>query len=263
MLILDNYKLVLSVQLINKLANNHVNVICCGIDHLPQSYILPYNGYHAQSGMLFEQFNWNDEIKKQLHQKIVQAKIYNQREILIKNNKSEQVIEHMKEFADQTEIDDISNREGLAAKIYFREMYGKAFIRFNEDMINAGLNYGYSIFRSLITSLVVAKGLSPNIGIFHRGKTNNFNLSDDIIEVFRPIVDDYVLNHMMQEELLTSKHRKNLVKLTTYKVKFNGKYQTIHNAIDMYVESILKCIKVNDISNFIAPVLDIIENDDL
>lgn len=263
MLILDNYKMVLSVQLMNKLAKNNVSIVMCGIDHLPQSYVLPFNGYFAQSGMLFEQINWTDEMKLKLHQKIIQAKIINQREALIKNNKSKEACVKLFDFFTEVELGDRTNREGLAAKMYFREMYGKTFIRFNEDTINAGLNYGYSIFRSLITSLLVGKGLSPNLGLFHKGKTNHFNLSDDIIEVFRPIVDDYVLNHMMQETFLTNEHRKNLIKTTTYKIKYDGKYQTIHNAIDMYVESILKCIREDDISYFKAPFFDVVSNDDL
>ena len=85
--------------------------------------------------------------------------------------------------------------------MYFRELFGDDFIRFDEDVINAGLNYGYSIFRSLISSIIVAKGYLHNLGIFHRGKQNMFNLSDDVIEVFRPIVDHYVYNNMMEDIL--------------------------------------------------------------
>ena len=114
------------------------------------------------------------------------------------------------------------------------------FIRFEEDVINAGLNYGYSIFRSLITSIIVAKGYLANIGIFHKGKTNMFNLSDDIIEVFRPIVDNYVYNHLMDEILFKQQHREDLINLTNYKVKIDGRKQTIANAINIYLDSIFK-----------------------
>lgn len=239
-LVIDNYKSSLSVPLINKLMDNNVCTIICGIDHLPKSYILPMNGHFAQSGNIHKQIQWNEDYKKRIHQKIVKAKIYNQIEILKKNNKGFDVIQKLFQFMEEVELGDITNREGLAAKMYFREMFGDHFIRFDEDVINAGLNYGYSIFRSLISSIIVAKGYLPNIGIFHRGKQNMFNLSDDIIEVFRPIVDDYVYNNMMDDILFKQEHREGLIKLTHKKVKIDDRKQTIPNTIYIYLENIFK-----------------------
>lgn len=239
-LVIDNYKSSLSVPLINKLMDNNVCTIICGIDHLPKSYILPMNGHFAQSGNIHKQIQWNEDYKKILHQKIVKAKIYNQIEILKKNNKSFDVIQKLFQFMEEVELGDITNREGLAAKMYFREMFGNQFIRFDEDVINAGLNYGYSIFRSLISSIIVAKGYLPNVGIFHRGKQNMFNLSDDIIEVFRPIVDDYVYNNMMEDILFKQEHREGLIKLTHKKVIIDDRKQTISNTIYIYLENIFK-----------------------
>ncbi len=239
-LVIDNYKSSLSVPLINKLMDNNVCTIICGIDHLPKSYILPMNGHFAQSGNIHKQIQWREDYKKRLHQKIVKAKIYNQIEILKKNNKSFDVIQKLFQFMEEVELGDITNREGLSAKMYFREMFGDQFIRFDEDVINAGLNYGYSIFRSLISSIIVAKGYLPNIGIFHRGKQNMFNLSDDIIEVFRPIVDDYVYNNMMEDILFKQEHREDLIKLTHKKVIIDDRKQTIPNTIYIYLENIFK-----------------------
>lgn len=88
-----------------------------------------------------------------------------------------------------------------------------------------------------------------------------FNLSDDIIEVFRPIVDDYVYNNLKDEVLFKEKHREELIKLVLYKTKIDDKYQTIYNAINIYVESILNCIEYDNISYFIFPSIRVIEND--
>ena len=195
-LVIDNYKSSLSIPLINKLTENNVCTVVCGIDHIPKSYILPMNGHFSQSGNINKQIEWDNNRKQIMHQKIVRAKIHNQAEILKVNNKSQDVINKLHQFENEVQIDDVTNREGLAAKMYFRELFGDDFIRFDEDVINAGLNYGYSIFRSLISSIIVAKGYLPNLGIFHRGKQNMFNLSDDVIEVFRPIVDHYVYNNI-------------------------------------------------------------------
>ena len=239
-LVIDNYKSSLSVPLINKLTENNVCTIICGIDHLPKSYILPMNGHFSQSGNISKQIRWDENKKKRIQQKIVKAKIYNQIEILKKNDKNFNVIQKLFQFIDEVKLGDSTNREGLAAKMYFREMFGDDFIRFDEDIVNAGLNYGYSIFRSLISSIIVAKGYLPNIGIFHRGKQNMFNLSDDIIEVFRPIVDDYVLNNMFDDLLFKQEHRESLIQLTNKKVKIDNRKQTIPNAIYIYLENIFK-----------------------
>lgn len=252
-LVIDNYKSSLSVPLINKLTENNVCTIICGIDHLPKSYILPMNGHFSQSGNISKQICWDENKKKRIQQKIVKAKIYNQIEILKKNDKNFNVIQKLFQFIDEVELGDSTNREGLAAKMYFREMFGDDFIRFDEDIVNAGLNYGYSIFRSLISSIIVAKGYLPNIGIFHRGKQNMFNLSDDIIEVFRPIVDDYVLNNMFDDLLFKQEHRESLIQLTNKKVKIDNRKQTIPNAIHIYLENIFKELE-SDEETYLFPL---------
>ena len=252
-LVIDNYKSSLSIPLINKLTENNVCTIICGIDHLPKSYILPMNGHFAQSGNINKQIYWNENKKKKIQQKIVKAKIYNQIEILKKNDKSFDVIQKLFQFIDEVQTGDSTNREGLAAKMYFKEMFGDDFIRFDDDVINAGLNYGYSIFRSLISSIVVAKGYLPNIGIFHKGKQNMFNLSDDIIEVFRPIVDDYVLNNMLDDILFKQEHREALIQLTNKKVRIDNRKQTIPNAIHIYIENIFKELE-SDEETYLFPL---------
>lgn len=237
-LVIDNYQSNISVPLINKLTESNVCTIICGVDHLPKSYILPINGNFATSGNINKQISWKKARKALLHSIIVKYKIENQIEILKQNNKSHEVIKKLYEFVDSIELDDRTNREGLAAKMYFRELFGSNFIRFDDDVINAGLNYGYSIFRSLITSIIVAKGYIANIGIFHKGKQNMFNLSDDIIEVFRPIVDDYVYNTMRDEILFKQEHREKLIQLTNKKILIDSRKQTVANAINQYLDSI-------------------------
>lgn len=253
-LVIDNYKSNLSVPLINKLVENNVCTILCGIDHLPKTSIMPINGNFAQSGNINKQIDWNDNHKALVHQLIVKAKILNQIEILKVNDKNFDVIQRLFQFLDEVELSDKTNREGLAAKMYFREMFGDNFVRFDEDVINAGLNYGYAIFRSLISSIIVAKGYLPNLGIFHKGKQNMFNLSDDIIEVFRPIVDHYVLNNMIDDILFKQEHREGLIQLTTKKIKIDDRQQTVANAIYIYIESILKVLETGDKQYFIFPL---------
>ena len=253
-LLIDNYQTTLTIPLINKLTEYNVCTIVCGIDHLPQSLIVAMNGHFEQSGNINKQVHWNEDNKKLVHKLIVQSKIRNQRRILELNNKDENVINKLNIFIEEVKLGDETNREGLAAKMYFRELYGKDFVRMNEDIINAGLNYGYAIFRSLITSIIVSKGYLANIGIFHKGKQNRFNLSDDIIEVFRPIVDRYVYDNLLYEDALTKEYREELIQLTLKKIEIDNKKQTISNAINIYIEGILNVLETGDTSSFIEPL---------
>ena len=252
-LVIDNYQSNMSVPLINKLTDYNVCTIICGVDHLPKSYILPMNGHFSSSGNIFKQICWDEKRKNDLHAMIVKLKILNQIEILKMNQKNFDVVKKLYEFATSIVSGDKSNREGLAAKMYFRELFGDSFIRFEEDVINAGLNYGYAIFRSLITSIIVAKGYIANIGIFHKGKQNMFNLSDDIIEVFRPIVDDYVYKEMMEDILFKQSHREALIQLTNKKIMIDDKKQTVSNAISLYLDSIFKYLDV-EIDSILYPL---------
>lgn len=260
-LIIDNYSSTLTIPLINKLTEKNVCTIICGVDHLPKSCILPTNGNFETSGNITKQIQWKKENKGIVHKEIARNKILNQREILIRHNKSTETIDKLKEFANDVQFDDVTNREGLAAKMYFRSLFGENFIRFENDVINAGLNYGYSIFRSLITSTIVAKGYLPNIGIFHKGKQNMFNLSDDIIEVFRPIVDEYVHLNMMEDILFKQSHKDELVQLTNNKIIIADQKQTIANAISIYLDTIFKKIEGSGEEKILFPGIELFPYD--
>lgn len=260
-LIIDNYKAVLSVNLINKCTEYKVNIILCGIDHLPQSVIYPSSGNNQAPKILKQQLSWKQKIKGLLHQSIVKKKIENQIKVLEHNHKSNEVIDKLKSYIEEVLPFDKSNREGLSAKIYFRELFGNNFIRFEEDPINFGLNYGYSIIRSQITKVIISRGLNSSIGIFHNGPSNNFNLSDDIIEIFRPIVDNYVYHNISINTLFSRQHRLDLIKLTTKKMIYENQQQTFLNIINIYVGKILECLRNNNICHLIFPEIVLYDND--
>lgn len=255
-LIIDNHKTVISAQLINKLVDNNVSLVICDLSHHPNAQLIPLNGHFLSSGILNKQLLWSNDLKREIHSLIVKHKINSQIVVLRRNNLSANVINKLSMFMSEVEDDDKSNREGLSAKMYFKELFGDNFIRFEDDIINAGLNYGYAIFRSLIEAIIVSKGLNPNIGIFHRGETNHFNLADDIIEVYRPIVDNYVYNNLSKNKLLTKEHRDNLIKLLDIRILFDGQIHSINNTIEMYIESIMKCFDNNDSKYVIFPSIE-------
>lgn len=252
-LIIDNYKAVLSINLINKCSEENINLILCGLDHMPITTLLPLSGNNKTPLILRKQFAWSDEVKQFIQMMIVKAKISNQIAVLKKHKKNVDVISRVKRFIDEVNIGDTTNREGLSAKMYFRELFGDSFTRFEEDVINAGLNYGYSILRSQISKVILGKGLNPSIGLFHHGPENMFNLSDDIIEVFRPIIDDWVISNLKEEKIFKREHRLELIKLTTKKYRYNNEDHTFFNVVNMYVSNLLEYIEKGEVNNLVFP----------
>ena len=239
MIVIDNYKMNVSINLLNKMMEYNIDVIICDNNHLPSCQLIPFHGNCQTSILIRRQIEWNMELKGKLWQLIVKKKIYNQFKIMEKHDSDNYYIKMMLTFYNEVDINDIGNREGLAAKVYFRGLFGETFKRFDENSINAGLNYGYSILRSLISKHLVARGLNTSIGIFHKGPSNCFNLSDDIIEVYRPIIDDWVKQNLDNEILFSKNHRLELVKLLSKKIYIDGKKQTISNSILMYIDSVV------------------------
>lgn len=241
-LLIDNNQITLSIQLINKLSENNVNVIVCDNNHLPQTQLLPIIGNYNALKILNKQLTWNHKYKSNLWMNIIKQKINNQKEIL----------SHFGYYGDSTkELDnlmleikeyDISNREGHAAKIYWHTLFGIDFNRRNENNpINKYLNYGYAILRSYFSKSIVKKGLDPRISIFHKSFHNHFALSSDLMEVFRIIIDFEVIKiveiEKMQNPWYESKQK--LIECFNKRMKVNGKEQFINNAIDQFIDAIV------------------------
>lgn len=202
--------------------------------------MIPHSAHHTMSLVLRKQINWDDAKKQLLHQQIIQCKILNQVRLLKLKLIDDSRLVRIESFISEVEPGDPGNREGLAAKMYFNLMFGSDFIRFESDPVNAGLNYGYAILRSQISKIIYSKGLNASIGIFHKGPSNMFNLSDDIIEPFRPIIDSYVYDHLRLANEFNATHRKDLIRLTTEKISINNQSHTIFNAMNIMIESIIK-----------------------
>lgn len=245
-LVIDNYKLSITIQLMLKCSEYNVNVVLCGMEHMPKALVLPIIGNYQAPKILKQQIQWSEEMKKKLHRLIIINKIENQALLLKYFGKNKDVIEKLFSFSREVEDADIGNREGLSAKMYFRELFGNDFKRFEENVINAGLNYGYAILRSQISKTIISKGLNASIGIIHIGYDNAFNLSDDIIEVFRPLIDEYVYKYLVDAIIFKKENRLDLIRKTTGTAIINGSKQTIFNTISIYVERIIEAFEKND-----------------
>lgn len=142
----------------------------------------------------------------------------------------------------EVEDGDPTNREGLAAKVYFRELFGEGFSRERRDegIINSSLNYIYQIVRSKIAQVIVGHGYIPSLGIFHISEYNYFGFADDLIEVFRPICDHYVMKLLQKEDVkfMSPIFKEKLVGILLEKVEIRGTKQKISEAIKIFVRSV-------------------------
>lgn len=140
---------------------------------------------------------------------------------------------------------DRTNVEARAAAFYFRELVDAKFYREKESIINSALNYGYAIIRGLIARTLICYGFEPSIGLFHHSELNSYNLADDFIEPFRPVVDLYVMNHFDYAEAgaeLTPEMKRGLFRLFSFDMEIQGERHSVSNCIDKAVMSFNSCL---------------------
>ena len=138
---------------------------------------------------------------------------------------------------------DVGNIEAVSARIYFKSLFGENFKRGEEDFQNAALNFGYSIFRAQIAKTLVGYGFEPSLGLHHKSELNNFNLADDFIEPFRPLVDIFVFKELKSDSKLKSSDKARLLTLLSYNLKVEEKSQESDYAIQLLIESYLRCLE--------------------
>lgn len=238
-LVIDSIGIRLTNKLLSNLAENNVATILCNEKHLPNAIVLPINSYYKSYKVLKEQLDSSAAFRKRIWQKIIMRKLYNQGkclELLGLNG-----FEYLYKLSDKVESGDKNNREAVGAKFYFTCLFGEEFKRRNSDIINAGLNYGYTIVRSAIARSLVAYGFNCTLGVNHCSELNSFNLADDFIEPFRPIVDLWVYENMRNSEEFTKEDRIKLIDLLNYECIIDGQNQSILNAIDIVIASYSTC----------------------
>jgi len=193
-LILETTDIVISTMLISKLIEYGVNVIFCDSKRTPTAGLIPYYGRHDSPLTINKQINWNEETNELLAYNILQQKIRNQ-SIFLKVNKFYDKASAIESLLDEMELDDPSNREGHAARIFFNTLYGNDFSRDDICDINSGLDYGYTLIMSMFAREIVKCGCLTQLGINHRNQFNQFNLASDLMEPFRLLVDEIVFDN--------------------------------------------------------------------
>lgn len=234
-LVLEDTHTLISTTALVRLCEFKINVLLCNDKHDPCLTFLPITGYFRQGKRVNEQAAWAEDKKSVLWQQIVIHKILNQAAV---SEYFEQISSalKLKTYAKDVLENDKTMREAAAAKLYFRSVFGKDFIRGADDVINAALNYGYTIILSCFNRSLAAKGLLPYWGIKHAGEYNAFNLSCDLIEPFRPFVDFWVLKYIVPAAAENPPFKSGLVALLGAEVYINGRKEKMHNAIDLFCD---------------------------
>lgn len=245
-LLIESTSVSITSALLSELMKNKIKVIFCDETHNPESELIPYYGGYDSSERIKSQIFWDDEIKENLWTLIVSEKIRKQMEVLKYFNLKEYKL--LENYIFQVEHFDVTNREGHAAKVYFNSLFGVNFNRDDkENVINMALDYGYSILLSLFNREVVSNGYITNIGLFHRNKFNPFNLSCDLMEPFRPLVDKLVVE--MGIDNFGTDEKRDLQKLLSSQLIIKNKEYYLPDVVKIYTKSLLDGLDERDLTN--------------
>lgn len=234
-LLIESAECNVSGYALQALADAGVVVFTCDSRHLPNGVLTPYNCYYRQLKILNLQLNISKPLQKQLWQTIIRRKIENQ--ALCVRMCSDESNNDLLTLAKSVSSDDSGNCEATAANIYFKKIFGKGFVRRDDSFVNAALNYGYSLIRGLIARTLAVYGFESSLGIHHSNELNAFNLADDLIEPFRPVVDMLVFN-MSGSETLSANDKKRLFSLLNQDVQINGGIYSLSYAVEITVQSL-------------------------
>ena len=190
-LLIENPAISITGLLIEALTEKKIKVIFCDSKRSPIAELMPHHGCHDSSAKIRTQITWEKGIKASIWREIVSEKIRKQAEFLQELGKEQQSL-MLEEYVTQVELADTTNREGHAAKVYFNALFGMNFTRSAETPVNAALNYGYSFILSAFNREICANGYLTQLGIYHNNMFNYYNLSCDLMEPFRVIVDRMV-----------------------------------------------------------------------
>ena len=239
-IVVEAREVVLTAPLLSALAQYGVTLLTCDEQFLPCGQWLPFAQYHRSLKILRLQIDMSLPQKKQLWQQIVKQKIRNQAWVLNESG-NDIAAGRLNAMAEGVKSGDKGYAESHAAALYFSVLFGDEFTRGSDNMINACLNYGYSVIRSAVARSLTAYGFHPALGLQHRSELNPFNLADDFIEPYRQIVDWLVCGRWtegrLKETELTTTMKQQLISLLHHQILLDDKIYAVLAAIDRTVQS--------------------------
>lgn len=252
-IVLNHREINLSHPVLSACAEYGIGLYATGANHQPSGVFLPFLPHSRATRLLRLQLDIARPLAKQAWANIVRRKIENQAACLRLSGKNG--IDRLDSHARRVRSGDIDNLEGQAAAFYFVQLFGPGFHRAEERWANAALDYGYAVLRGAIARGLVAHGLHPTIGLFHDSEQNAFNLADDLIEPFRPLVDLHVAkNPSTGSDELSPADKAALVALLNIDVGMPQGRMSVLSAIEYAVESLARLFELDD-SNLELPTL--------
>ncbi len=239
--LLEDSRTVLTSALISKFARAGVTMIICDEKHMPTAALSPINGYSRRLSQIKLQISATAPLKKRMWQKTVSAKIRNQAKCLGFCGKDG--ADKLLSLAGTVNSGDTSNVEGRAASFYFKALFDEYFRRGADDPINSALDYGYAVLRAYISRTVCLYGFEPSLGIHHCSELNSFNLCDDMIEPFRPVIDMIVSKTIYGCVEFDTAAKAQLLKALNAVIFIKGKYYSVADAVEITVRSFADCLK--------------------
>lgn len=245
--ILDHKQITLTQGLIEMLLENKTALITCNSNHMPTGLMLPLNGNKTQTEKFNAQIKATDPLKKSLWQQTIKFKIKNQTEVLKKYRTCN--IRNMEYWSQSVKSGDPDNYEARAAAYYWKEAFPQIenFVRGKDELPpNNLLNYGYAVLRAVVARSLVASGLLPTLGIHHHNKYNAYCLADDIMEPYRPFVDDLVFAAVDSGKCydeLSQALKTQFLQIPTIDVLINGKKSPLMIAVSQTTSSLAQCFE--------------------
>ena len=238
-LVIADARCSVSGRLLNELAARGVSVILCDGKRNPCCEVLSLCIPHDSAGCIMDQAAWDSFSRDRVWACVVQAKIRNQIRVL--QYFGQDVPSNMEAYASAVLPGDPDNREGQAARVYFRTLFGTEFQRHADDNVNAALNYGYAILCSAVSRCVVSHGYHTALGIHHKSRTNHYNLSCDIMEPFRPFIDLFVREN--GQRLLDWNYKLELIARIQAPCIYGKRRMKLQTALELYTLDMIKAMK--------------------
>ncbi len=249
----------LSTMDLSILSQNKTAIMTLDQKYLPTALVLPFEGNARQSKLIHKQVELTAEKYLELWLQIIKQKISNQSRALsiMGRDGSEKVSSYLNKIS----FDNVDSQEAGAAKEYFAN-YHEGLNRRSDDPVNSRLNYGYAVVRSAIARGIVSVGAHPAFGIHHNSQLNPFNLADDLIEPFRPMVDLVAIEHLGTNERLNKAERRALACVLHNACMVGGTKMNILSAITEMCESLKRILYDGSDEDLQLPVILPIERMD-
>lgn len=245
-IVLNNREITLTHPVLSACGEYGIGLFSTGDNHQPNGVFTPFLSHSRATRMQRLQLAIDRPKAKRAWAEIVRIKIANQATCLRLSGRSEDELTwgRLESYARRVRSGDGENMEAQASAYYFPKLFGGGFDRAQEGWINANLDYGYAVLRGAIARGLVAHGFLPSIGLFHRSEQNAFNLADDLIEPFRPVVDLHVIKALppkgAERAELTPEDKIALVGLLNVDMQMPRGAMTVLSAIEHATESLAR-----------------------